>query len=144
MLFRFLSGEGASARNHYRVLLEIQSQGHEDFEKELEEAFNRGTYETDKKPILRKVDSKRIVEAVTDILKTDNIALAKVKYVRKYRKFRCLAIASLRIFGDLSMKEISGIFMGYTSSAISKLFRDGFRMLEDDEELYMEIEAAIM
>ena len=129
LIFNYMSGEDAKVRNHYRVLLEIQSQGHEAFEKEVEEAFRKGTYISDKQPVVRGVDPKKVLSALAKLLKTNTIELSLVKYRRAEKAYKSLAAISLRIFCDMTLKDLTEIFKCYTTSGIGHLSVEGYKQM---------------
>ena len=144
ILFSFLNGEGERARNHYKVLLEIQSQGHEKFEKEVEKAFNKGSYESDRKSIVRDVEPEKVICVVAEILGIKDVKIAMYKFARKTKNLRALTTISLRIYCNMTTKEIANVFKGYTSSGISNLSREGYKLLEVKPELCDQIEALLI
>ncbi len=132
LVFDYMNGEDAKVRNHYKVLLEIQSQGHEAFEKEVEEAFSKGRYVTDKKPVVRGADPKKVLGALAKLLDKSASELPLVKYRRSEKAYKALAAISLRIFCDMTLKDLTEIFKGYTSSGIGYLSTEGYKELMKD------------
>jgi len=132
LIFKYMSGEGASVRNHYKVLLEIQSQGHEEFEKEVEEAFRKGMYTSDKQPVVRGADPKKVLSALAKLLNKSASELTLVKYRRSEKAYKTLAAISLRIFCDMTLKDLTEIFKGYTTSAIGHLSGEGYKLMEKE------------
>ena len=142
LVFEYMSGEGAKVRNHYRVLLELQSQGHEAFEKELEEAFKKGGYKSDKEPVVREVAPEKVLSVLAKLIDQDEVELTTCKYSHKAKEYKSLAAICLRIFSDMTTTELGAIFKGYTSSSISYLSRVGYDLMEE-KQLYIKMVQAL-
>lgn len=142
LIFDYINGEGAKARNHYKVLLEIQSQGHEAFEKEVEEAFKKGEYKSEKKPVVRDVTPENVLGALAKLLNKATPELPLEKYRRGEKVYKCLAAISLRIFCGMTLKDITEIFKGYTSSSIGQLSGEGYKLIMR-EGLYYKLTEAL-
>lgn len=56
-----MSREGTSVRIHYKALLEIQSQDHEEFGREVEVAFKNCLYQSYKRLIIKHLDSEIVL-----------------------------------------------------------------------------------
>lgn len=142
-IFNFMSGQGADVRNHYMVLLELQSQGREAFEREMKKAFTKGSYESDKKAIVRDKNPKEVITALSELLKINNSEVRHLKYSRKHKKFKCLLAISLRMFCEMTLKDMTKEFRGYTSSAIGNYSRAGYGMIEEDPHLFDQLLTAM-
>lgn len=142
-IFSCLGGGWIKAQNNYKVLLELQSQGSEKFEKTLEDQFTRVNYETDRKTILRQIDIEKVILTLAKILNISNKSALHVKYQKQYWKFKALVAISLRIYCGISLSEMTKIFMNHTSASIGRYAKEGFAVLEADETLYDKIEGAL-
>ena len=142
-LFNAMGGTRVQAVNHYKVLLEIQSQGREAFEQSLTDEFKKVHYETDKKTILRDAGAEMVVKVVAKLMKITNSSVLKIKHQKKYRKYKALIAICLRIYCDMSLSEMTKVFKNHTSSTIGAYAREGFHELESDTEIYNQIEAAL-
>jgi len=142
LVFKFMSGQGAKVRNHYRVLMTLQSQNQEAFESELEEAFNKGTYEDDRVPVVRESSPEKVLLVLRKLIDQKEINLPACKYRHDTRTYKCLAAICLRIFCDMSISEIQSIFKGYTGSAVSHLSKVGYNLMKE-RGLYPRMEEAL-
>lgn len=143
-IFSCLGGGWLKAQNDYKVLLELQSQGREKFEKILEEQFIRVNYETDRKTILRNADIESVISALAKVFEIRNKSALYVKYQKQYRKYKALVAICLRIYCDLSLSDMTEIFRNHTSASIGRFAKEGFAELEADETLYDKIEAILI
>ncbi len=143
-VFSVIGGGSSKAQNSYMGLLELQSQSKEEFEREMEEALSHGSYETEKEVYARNVSPNEIINVVSRLLGVDNEEVRHVKYVRRYKRYKSLAAICLRIFSDLSLREMTTYFKGHTTACIGVLARDGFRELERDKELFKELKQALV
>lgn len=143
LIFSRLNGGWTQAQNHYKVLLNIQSRGKEDFEQVMEKDFTRVDYMTDKKTHLRGAEAETVVKALAKYMEISNGSALFIKYEMKYRKYKALVAICLRIFCDMSLSDMTKIFKNHTSSAIGALAREGFAELEADQTLYDKIEGII-
>jgi len=130
-VFKFMSGDGPSVRNHYRVLMEHQSLSHDSFEKELEEAFNKGEYSNDKEPILRNIEPDKILTTLARLIGEEKVDLAANKYRRETITYKSLAAICLRIFCDMTIHDLKLYYKGYTSAGIGHLSQKGYKIMEE-------------
>lgn len=130
LVYRYMNDDGVKVRNHYRALLEIQSQGYEEFERELEEAFRKGEYKNDRKAIVRDTAPSKVLSALSNLTGNEQKEQSLHKYSRSERVCKCLAAICLRIFCDMTLRELTSIFRGYTSARIGQFSKAGFDMME--------------
>lgn len=142
LIFEFMSGEGVDVGNHYRVLMDTQCQTDDQFEKELEEAMTKGTYRSKKVPVSRNVSTKKVLSVLSKILEQEEINLTISKYQTNSMVYKSLAAICLRIFGDMTTRDLAKIFKGYSFSSISHLCSRGYYLLEQ-EKLYPRIAKAL-
>lgn len=132
LIFRYMNGDGTKVRNHYRTLLEIQSQGHEQFEKELEEAFKKGCYESEKSPVIaRGLSPEKIIQVLARLMEEEVTELRISKYQRQAQTFKGLLVICLRIFSDMTLKDVGTVLKGYTPSGLCRLSKKGYELLEE-------------
>ena len=143
-IFSIMGGGWTVAQNHYLSLLEIQSQGDETFEREMEEAFKKGSYESDKMTIIREEESIKVINTIAKRLNVSNTAVRHIKYRKKYRMYKSLLAVSLRIFCDMSLSDMTKEFKGHTSATIGNLAREGYELLEEDQSLFDDITQSLM
>ena len=130
-ILNFMSDDGSKVRNHYKILLEIQSQDHESFAKEVEEAFRIGEYKSEKQPIVRGVEPKKVLSVLANLLQQSNTEPIMCKFRRQDKVYKSLAVICLRIFCDMTFCEITEIFRGYSTSCIGYLSKEGFEIMEE-------------
>lgn len=143
-IYALMGGGWTKARNNYRALLEIQTQGMEVFEREMEEDLSKGKYETEKEVYIRNANPKEIISVLSSLLGVENDMVLNVKYIRKYRRYKSLIAISLRIFCDLTLKEMMSFFKGHTTATIGHLAKEGFAELENNKELFALFESALV
>ena len=143
-LFSIMGGGWTEAQNHYMTLLEIQSQDHESFEREMEQAFKEGCYYSDKETILRAEESEKVISVIAKMLGVQNAAVRHIKYNTKYKAFKSLLAICLRIFCDMSLNDMTKEFKGHTSATIGHLAREGYQLLERKQSLFDEIVVSLM
>lgn len=142
-IFNFMSGEDATVRNHYMVLLELQCQGHEAFEREMEEAFRKGAYTSDKKSVIRNRSPREVIHVLANLLHVNNPEIRHIKYFRQHKQFKYLTAICLRIFCDMSLSDMTKEFRGHTSSTIGIYSRKGIELLNEDHALFDKILASM-
>lgn len=138
-----MGGTRVQAVNHYKTLLEIQSQGQEHFEKSLADAFKEVHYKTDKKTILREAAAEIVVNTLAKLMNITNTTVLNIKYQKKYSRYKALTAICLRIYCGLSLSEMTKIFKNHTSATIGVYARAGFAELEADTQLNDQIEVAL-
>lgn len=138
-IYSVMGGGWLKATNNYMGLLEIQSQGKEEFEREMEKAFNRGSYTNDEKDIVRSADAEKVISVLAKLLNVNNTNVRHFKYKKDFRQFKGLLAICLRIFCDLSLKEMTKHFMNHTPAAIGILAREGSEKLLSEEVLFNQI-----
>lgn len=143
-IFSQMGGTYTQARNHYKVLLEIQSQGREAFEKELIEGFNNSHYESDKKVILRDVCVEKVIKCIGEIMHIDNKRALHLKYQKVYSRYKSVVASCLRMYCDMTLSEMTSIFINHTSATIGVYARNGFMELEGNTALSDKIEVALL
>lgn len=143
LVFEYMSDSGAKARNHYRSLVEMQGQGRERFEREMEDAFRKGEYKTDREPVAREVSPQKVLSALAKLISQSETENPLYKYQRKTGEYKSLAAICLRIFCDLKTTDLTEIFKGYTSSGICQLSRKGIRLMEE-KGLYRKMAEALI
>lgn len=132
------------ARNNYLALLEVQSQGRENFEECLKKDFNHTGYKTDKKMILRGIGIDQVIKSVATLLNINNTNIRHIKYIRKYKKYKALLAIILKIYCDLSNSEMTKIFRNHTSTTIGKFCVEGMKLLDEDDMLQNKIDEILI
>ena len=143
-IFSLMGGTWAQATNHYRKLLEIQSQGREQFEQEIIEEFNNSHYETDKKMIIRDICAEKVIITLAKIMNITNTKVLQFKYQKKYAEYKALCAICLRLYCDMSLSEMTNVFRNHTSTTIGGFARKGIAELEKNCELFNRIESALL
>ena len=138
-IYSVMGGGWKNAVNNYMGLLEIQSQGRESFEREMKKAFNRGSYDIDESKIVRSIQAEKVISVLAKLLKVNNTNVRHFKYNKNSRQFKGILAICLRIFCDLSLKEMTKHFMNHTPATIGILAREGSEKLLGDERLFNQI-----
>jgi len=138
-IYSFMGGERLKSTKDYMILLEIQSQGKEAFEQEMEKAFIRGSYDMDESKIVRTAEVEKVISTLSEIMNVVNTNVRHFKYKKEFRQFKGLLAICLRIFCDMSLKEMTKYFMNHTPATIGILAREGIEKLLGDEELFNQI-----
>lgn len=138
-IYSVMGGGWHKATNDYMGLLEIQSQGKEAFEREMEKAFNRGSYEVDESESVRSVDAEKVITVLARLLNVDNTNVRHFKYKKEYRQFKGLLAICLRIFCDMSLSQMTEHFMNHTPATIGILAREGIEVLWGEEAMFNQI-----
>jgi len=138
-LFGLMSGDLEKACHHYVSLLEIQSEGREQFKADMEKAFKKGYYQEEKKTFQRKSSVKNVIKEVAKLLEVENIEIRHIKYVKKYQRFKCIVAISLRIFCDMSLSEMTSQFIGHTPASIGVMAQKGFKDLDKNPKLLKDL-----
>jgi len=142
LIFNYMGGEEINVRNHYGVLMDIQCQTHDLFEKELEKAIRIGEYTTDRVPVIRGVSPKKVFSVLSVLLEQEELNMVVCKSRRSHTRYKRLVAICLKIFAGMTSKELSKIFKGYSVSSISNLCSRGYDLLEH-EKLYSKIVKAL-
>jgi len=142
-IYSIMGGGWQKAANDYMGLLEIQSQGMEAFEREMEKAFNKGSYSTDEIETVRSVEVEKVISVLAKILNVSNTNVRHFKYKKEYRLFKGLLAICLRIYCDLSLKEMTKHFMNHSPATIGILAREGIEKLLSEEALFNQITAEL-
>ena len=138
-IYKVMGGSLEKAQKDYAILLDIQTQGMEAFEEEMEQALKKGYYETDKKPVQRDVVPEKVINTIAILCGVSNIKVCLIKYAKANKRFKELVAISLRIFCDMSLSKMTHIFKGYTSSSIGGFARSGYIIFEKNTALYDEV-----
>ena len=142
-IFSFMGGERLKTINDYRTLLEIQSQGKEVFEEEMEKAFKVGSYKVDESKIVRDADVEKVISSLGKLLNVVNTNVRHFKYNKEYRKYKGILAISLRVFCDMSLTEMTKHFMNHTPATIGILAREGSESLLGDAALFDQLIAEL-
>ncbi len=135
-IFGIMGGDWNKVQNHYISLLELQNQGDETFERDMEDAFKRGYYKTDKKKIVRDQAPEKVISILAKLLGVNNPNVRHIKYANKHKDFKNLTAICLRIYCDMSLSDMTKEFRGHTSSTIGNYARDGYRYLSEEDTLF--------
>lgn len=138
-IYSVMGGGWTKAMNNYMGLLEIQNQGKEAFEREMEKAFNRGSYSTDEVQPVRSIDPEKVISVLAKLLKVNNTNVRHFKCRKEYRSFKGLLAICLRIYCGLTLKEMTEHFMNHTPATIGILAREGIEKLLGEEMLFSQI-----
>ena len=142
-IFNLMGGTWIQAENHYKKLLEIQSQGREEFQERLSDEFKKTHYITDKKMVLRDIASEDVVRVVTEIMHVNNVGILHVKNYKKYSRYKAMMAICLKVYSDLTLSEMTHIFRNHTSANIGRYARQGFIEFEKNPGLFSRIELAL-
>ena len=143
-IFNLMGGVRVEVVNNYKVLLEIQSQGQEAFEKSLSYDFKKVDYITDKKKIRRDLSVESVIKTISQLFNINHINILHIKHQKKYSKYKALTAICLRIYCDLSLSDMTKIFKNHTSATIGAYARAGFLQIESDCAMYKKIESALI
>lgn len=143
-IFNLMGGGWLKAQNSYMGLLELQSQGKETFEREMEEAISQDSYEIEKEVYLRNGDPTEVIKALSQLLGVANDQVRHVKYIKSYKRYKNLIAICLRVFCDLSLRDMMKYFKGHTTATIGKMAKEGFEELESSKGLFEEIKKVLM
>lgn len=138
-IFGLMGSGWTKAQNDYVGLLELQCQGDEAFEREMSEAFSRGYYKTDRKPVLRNEAPEKVIQVLSKLLGITNPNVRHMKYASEHKTFKHLIAICLRIFCDMSLTDMTKEFRGHTSSTIGNYAKEGYKSLAEAPELYDQI-----
>jgi putative transposase len=142
-IFNQMGGTYNKVHKHYLTLLEIQMQEHEQFEEELQIALKQGEYITDKETFDRDENPQRVISILEKLLAMEGEHILHTKYRKKYQQFKGIVAATLRIYCDLSLGEMTKYFKGQTSVTIGRLARIGLEEFERKPDLFKQIKEAI-
>ncbi len=142
-IFNRMGGTYNTAHKHYLSLLEIQMQEHDQFEEELKVAMRKGDYKSDKETFDREENPERVISILAKLLSMESDHILHTKYVNKYRTFKGIVAATLRIYCDLSLIEMTKYFKGQTSVTIGRLARIGLEEFELRPNLINRISEAL-
>lgn len=143
-VFEQMGGPEERAYKHYLSLLEIQMNEHEAFEEEMKRAFKSSEYISDKESFDRNESAPRVISVLERLLKVEGEHVLHTKYVKRYRKFKGIVAATLRIYCDISLAEMCQYFKGQTSVTIGKLAMLGIEEFDMNPLLFTQIKDALL
>ena len=144
LIFSLLGGGWQKAINQYKVLLEIQSCGQEVFEKTLLAKFNHADYTSDKRSMNKYVKVEDVILAIAEVMNIEDPRIRHIKYIRVNANYKRVLAICLRIYCDLSLSAMTKVFRNHTSSAISKLSSQGYKIILRDQVLYDQLDQRLL
>ncbi len=142
-IFNRMGGGFDNAHKHYLSLLEIQMREHDQFEKELKVAMRKGDYQSDKQTFNRDESPEKVIGILKKLLLIESEHILHTKYLDKYRISKGIIAATLRVYCDLSLIEMTKYFKGQTSVTIGRLAKIGLEEFERKPALFRQIKTAI-
>jgi len=142
-VFHQMGGRRKQVINHYKTLLEVQSQGKEKFERELTNDFNEVDYVSDKKLKLRDISVEKVVLVISKLMHINNQRALELKYHKEFKRYKALTAICLKLYCDISLSEMTKVFYNHSSSIIGYYVREGYEELRQNNYLNDQIESML-
>lgn len=136
LILNHLDEDYIKSINSYSLLMEIHNNGELEFYNKIEKNLNNNEYRNEKQYIKRNLNKEDVLKAVANILNIKNYQFIRIKYMREFKRFRCIAVVALRALCDLTLKEIGAIIGCISLSTVSLLNKKGIKELKENSSLF--------